>query len=358
VPHPPPGQAGACFGMLSLILVVAPAFASSRLALEFTAAPAFDSNAAQEAEEGGDIRPDLLLLTMGRAELQGRARDRLSYSATLEGGAKRFRREQAENALVLQFAGGLSGFLPEPLSLLVAIDSKDRRQPDGRRSYRAGGLSSGISWRLPAGFSLGSRVTGLAFWYVPDRDYDHEGWGGDLFLRWRGRGKQAHLAVRRLSLAFQGVRLNHEGQEDPAGERRADAVTRLDLEGSQLGRLVLSEGLFLQSTRSNSVGSANLRFGGRGSLGFALPGEVDLSLRASLLWARYDNPELAEGIADPTFGVEDEETRSSVGVALRRLLIGPLTAELRWARYFTIGAGPTYRRDTLLLGLRYGDDKL
>ncbi|MBM4320788.1 MAG: hypothetical protein FJ125_12760 [Deltaproteobacteria bacterium] len=330
--------------------------AGSELAYELLLAPAWDSNAAREAEEGGAPTADGLGLILGRAELGGRLGRALGYGSTFEGGAKHFFREQQENSLILQLSAQLAVSLPGPFSLLLALDAKDRQQPAHRRSYRSGDVSAGLGLHGPGGLSFSGRGLLLGFLYADDADYDHSGWGAELSSLWQRSWLRLHSSLRWLELGYRGVRLIGSGRLDPTGAQRSDRLLRLDLEARQVGVVVASQALYVQWTDSSSSGSDNRRLGGRGSLSAALPLELDLSCRATLLWARYESTSGAPDDDDPTFGVEDEETRSSLTLALRRPLWASLWLEARWSRYFTLLDGPTYRRDVLLLGVRYAGE--
>ena len=323
------------------------------LSLGLLAAPAWDSNAAQEDGLGSVPAGDGLGLLLGRAELQGRPGRNLGFDTTLVGGAKRFFAEREEDSLILQYSAQLACGLPGPFSLLAGLSAKDRSQPGDRRSYRSGDLAAGLSLQGPGGWVFSARGLLLGFRCLPDADYDHTGWGAELHSRWLGTGLRLQSSLRMLGLAFSGVRVRKDGRLDPQRIKRSDLLYRIDLEAAEIGAVVAEQGLFLQLAESTSAGSSHVRLGGRGSLSVSLPWELDLSCRATLLWARYDRTAVPPDVADPTFGVEDEETRSSLGLGLRRPLAGGLALEARWSRYFTLVTGPTYRRDVFLLGVRY-----
>ena len=328
----------------------------SSLELEVMAAPEYDTNVARETEYKGESGPtaDLLSRLVWRAALDGRLHHGLSFSSSLDGGAKRFFRESQEDALILQMAASLRARLPGPLSLTLGLDTKDRRQPEGRRSYHCGGARLGLLIRAPAGWVIGAAGLARTFRYLPDHDYDYKGWALDVFSRWRGRGLALRGSVRVLFLYFDGARRNRVGQRDAAGMRREDKLLRYDLSFRYLGPILASGGLYLQIDDSNSSGLSHHRLGARSSLTISLPWGFDISLRGTLLLVQYDTIDNSTESGDPAFGVEDEETRSWIMLALRRPLLWGLEIEARYSRYFTVEEGPEYHREVFLLGLRYG----
>ncbi len=343
------GPGGA--GLLRIDALAGPEY-DSNVRREAAYAPSEDTpQTASEAQEA-----DALARVLLRGDLQSRLGPRSRMNATLDLGAKRFFEQREEDTLILQ--GGLTWqqAVASSLGFSLGINLKDRRQPDERRSYRSGALNLGVSLPAPPGFGLALGGQLRAFRYLPDPSYDHAGLGAVASLSWRSQRLRVQGSLSGFLLDFEGVRRTRSGAPDPDGTLRQDRMLRGELDLDYLGPVLVGLEAYAQLTRSDSSGSGHRRAGAEGAFALALPWSLDLSLRGSLLLTRYDDPTVVPDTGDPTFGVEDEETRSSLGLALRRTLGWGVDLELRGSRYFSLGQGPEYHRDVVLCGLRYGTE--
>ena len=338
-----------------LLLLTAPV-ASAQPSVDLFAATGYDTNPARVTEAPGDAaeptQADQLELVLWRSQLRGRLLRTTGYTGTLEGGAKRFRDSSDEDSLIVRGSFGLRQRLAGPAGATLGVSLKDRHQPDDRRSYRTGSAHTGLSLKGPAGWQFAALAMLQAYRYLPDPRYDHQGWGGHLAAAWQQGRFRMNASVQWLALEFEGVRTLRGGVIDSTGAQREDDFLRADMGGSYVGPAVASVEVYAQRGESTSWGSSNVRLGGTGSVAVALGGAVDLSFRGTLLLAQYDDLSSLPAIDEPVQGVDDEETRSSVAVALRRPVVDPLQLELRYSHYFNAGDGAEYRRHLLVVGVR------
>ena len=250
---------------------------------------------------------------------------------------------------------------------------KDRRQEADVRSYLLGRAALEVGVAPTPGWTLTFGPLYERFVYRPEEtegQLDHDALGAEVALTWRpAAGWHARLSGAAEAKAFEGDRLREtRGVDEPPehpglvlpwrdlnpvpGEARRDVVTTAAAGVGYTGDLLLSLDAWRQEDSSNSAGAGFTRWGLRMRSGATLPGQVSASLRATLQVLTDEEDPLFR--LDPVRGVDDEETRSSVGLRLRRPLFGGLSIEAKAVGYFSLRDDePEYRRWTLLGGLGY-----
>ncbi len=317
-----------------------PALAAPGLDLRVFAAPGYDTNVTREAsyEPGDRGVEDVLGQVILSAGLRGTRLRGLRYTGSLDAGWKTYRDVDGEDTFALRYGSRLTLPVVRGTALNLSLSGKARNQPHDRRSYRVGRVGLRVATRL-------GRITvspGLALksmTYLPRPEYDHRGVGLDLSLAWAS-GPWALVGVGRvMALGFEG------GREDRLLVARATA--------SYAGPVVVRGGGVAMVERSSERAAGFGRVAATGSLAFSGLGLL-VNLAGTFMFSRYDDP-TPRAREDPTRGLEDEDSRSSVILTVRRPLGSDVALEARLSRYFTVGPGPGYERTVVLCGVRYGE---
>ncbi len=339
-------------------LLVAADAAGEPVDMRLELASGFDTNVTRIEEEPGqgERRDDGLV----RAVLEVQEAVRPVADVTLAGhlhlGAKHFFRLDGEDTLLQRADGSVAVRLTDALSLRVDAQVRDRtsRDPERPRDYTDLAAGPGLDARLGE-LSLLFRGFVGRFLYAPDDDLSSTAFGGSLRLGHPAGPLGLSAGASLVRRDFEGPRLAASGTHGIAavvgvveGERRRDDVVRFDGRVDYVGDWIARLEYAYEVDDSNSHGAGFERHIVSASAHVALPLGLLASGEASLQRLVHVDPQHFT----PELFVEDED-RSAVSVRLERP-IGDVAIVGSGAFQFSPkGTGPTYDRQTFLLGLAY-----
>lgn len=279
---------------------------------------------------------------------------------TCQAGARTFLDNTEEDGLFQRLAGQtLTRVAPRLIvGLGGQVQNRTTRDPLQSRDHTRLGVGPTLSTRLgPVGLQFAGQAGRLIF--KPDDDFSANALTGTLTANWRtgrwlltGRGgviRRDFDGRRRALVGRVGMR-----QQIELGDvQRADITWTgglgLRFRGERLVRVEYA----LAANQSNSYGGSFMRHLLRGSVTTAMPLDFALSARFDLQRVVYDEPQFIA-----RFDFIEDESRSSVVLRLERPVLDPLSLVAQVGAWFSpFGDGPSYSRQTVLLGLSANLDR-
>lgn len=351
-------------------LVGSPARAEAAQAdLRLELGPAYDSNVLR-LEGGARQAPlgDGLLLGIGELQVARSVGERLRLQAAWQAGGKLFAEQAGEDTLAQRLDVGLGFVLPSPegTSFRLLVDGAARHQRTRQPASSSDHTRLTATPSLDLGFRSLGATAGLALdrlQFVDHPDLNAQSYVGQAALRAGFDSLGVSLGGAIGQRGFDGPRQIRIGTtqrgvpivDTDEGVRRADDLVRaqagLRYDDLLIGRIDLA----YERARSNSLGGDYVRKALTAQATAPLPAELIVSVSATLQDLAYAEPQFVEEGA--SFGVVEDEGRSSINLRLERPVSGPLSVVLRSGAWFSAsGDGPSYSRTLTSLALAFGSE--